>query len=53
MYLFSSLNFKTISFEVLLVSDQLKVVIGYNYDDVNVKKTVADEYGRFVDNKMG
>ena len=41
------------SFELMVVSDQLRTFIGYNYADVNTDKGTKDEFGGIVKSKLG
>ncbi len=41
------------SFELVVISDQLRTFIAYNYADVNVEEGIMDAYGNIIPSKLG
>ena len=41
------------SFEMILISDQLRVLVGFNYAGVDIVGDVLDDFGQVVHNQLG
>ena len=41
------------SFEMVMVSDQMRVLVDYNYGEVKLTAGTQDQFGKLVRNNMG